>query len=102
MASITLPLAYSRTGNLNQVVNQLLALLTTQATALNGIASGASPAVTTTTLVVTHGLASTPSVVVANPSINAGLWWITAIGATTFTINWITLGSPTWYWIARI
>src|SRR5271169_4988361 len=99
---ITLPLAYSRTGDLNLVVAQLLALLTTQATALNGQTSGAAPAVTTTSLAVTHGLASTPSVVVANPSITTGAWWITAIGATTFTINWITLGSPTWYWIARI
>lgn len=99
---ITLPLAFSRTGNLQSAIAQLLALLTTQAGALNGEASGALAASSTTSLVVTHGLASTPSLVVATPSINTGVFWITAIGSASFTINWVTSGSPTWYWIARI
>lgn len=100
--AITLPLAFTRTGNLQSVIAQFLTLLTTQANALNVENSGASAAVAATTLVVNHGLASAPSVVTATPSINTGVWWVTAIGATTFTLNWITSGSPTWYWIARI
>lgn len=99
---ITLPLVFSRTGNLQSAIAQFLALLTTQAGALNGQASGFLAASSTTTLVVAHGLASTPSVVTATPNINTGAWWITAIGGASFTINWVTSGSPTWYWIARI
>ena len=99
---ITLPLVFSRTGSLQSAIAQLLALLTTQATALNTENSGASAASSTTTLVVNHGLASAPSVIVATPSLNTGVWWITAIGGTSFTLNWITSGSPTWYWKAKV
>src|SRR6266404_1292620 len=100
--AITLPLAFSRTGSLQSAIAQLLALLTTQANALNAENSGASAASSATTLIVNHGLASAPSAVVATPSLNTGAWWVTAIGGTSFTLNWVTSGSPTWYWIARI
>ena len=85
-------MGYTRTGNLQSAVQQLLALE----------AHGANAAVAATSLVVTHGLTSTPTAVTATPSLNTGAWWVTAIGATTFTINWVTSSSPTWYWSARI
>lgn len=99
---IALPLSYQRTGDMNDVVAQLLSFLTTQANAINGDAQGSSPASLTTSLVVNHGLGVTPTTVVATPSINTGAWWINAVGSTSFTLNWITIGSPTWYWRARI
>jgi hypothetical protein len=101
MAIIT-PLPFTRTGSLQSAILQILALLTTQAGVLNSTNAGASAAVTANTLVVNHGLASTPSVVVATPNINTGAFWITAIGSTSFTLNWVVLGSPTWYWTAKV
>ena len=65
-----------------------------------GIARGASSAASATSLVVAHGLSGTPTIVTATPNLNTGNWWITAIGATNFTINWVTSSSPTWYWEA--
>ena len=42
-----------------------------------------------TTVVVTHGLAATPTRVFVSPTLlsSSNKWWVTTIGATTFTIN---------------
>lgn len=53
-----------------------------------------------TSLVVDHGLLLTPSTINVTPISNAGTWYLSAIGATSFTINWATAGAFTWLWEA--
>jgi hypothetical protein len=61
-------------------------------------------AVAATTVTVTHGLVGTPSVIQATPrgTTGTGAWWVSAIGATTFTINWVTSTTVTWSWDASL
>ncbi len=69
---------------------------TGNATVLNG----------NTTVVVNHGLAETPTVVIVSPTLlsNSSSWWVTAIGATQFTINVDAdpgAGTATFHWYAK-
>lgn len=55
-----------------------------------------------TSLVVNHGLVSTPNYWNATPSANVGNWWIDTIDAASFTIHWTTPAAVTWTWNASI
>lgn len=56
------------------------------------------------TLVITHGLAATPTkVLVTGSDTNSKALWITSIGSTTFTINRDnSTGTPAVYWYAEV
>jgi len=57
-----------------------------------------------TTVVVTHGMVTTPTKVVATGSdVNSASLWVTNIGATQFTINrGNSTGTPWVYWYAEV
>ena len=55
-----------------------------------------------TSLVVNHGLVLQPSVINVTPIGSAGAFFLSAIGATSFTINWATPGAFTWLWEAGV
>jgi hypothetical protein len=73
-------------------------------TGLRGRNRGAAQAgAGVTSLVITHGLFTTPSVVTANiEGANLGAVWITARTTTTFTVNWVTSSNPLVHWQAEI
>lgn len=80
--------------NIHNNVEPLLAILQTGATCtmtppqFSGVATVTAAA---TTVVVTHGLGYTPNIhnINVKPTLlsSSAKWWITAVGATTFTIN---------------
>lgn len=55
-----------------------------------------------TSLVINHGLITTPSKVLATPETNVGGHWISAKAPATFTITWITAGVSTFNWQAEL
>jgi hypothetical protein len=55
-----------------------------------------------TSLVVNHGLLLTPSAINVTPIGSVGAFWLSAVGATSFTINWTTTGTFTWLWDAGV
>ncbi len=77
---------------------------------------GGSVTGTSTSNVVTHGMAGTPTSVVLTPKNQTASDWedtgsagvtpfIAAITSTTFTIDWdgsISVSSPEWYWLAVV
>ncbi len=64
-----------------------------------GLASAGSG----TSLVVNHGLSVSPNKVLITPVIaNYGAFYVSSVGATSFTINWANSGSSNWYWKAEL
>jgi len=65
--------------------------------------SGTATTTAATSVIVPHGLATTPTQVQVSPSSNpGGAWWVTAVGPTTFTIALAVSGTVGFYWAARI
>lgn len=57
---------------------------------------------TGTSIVVNHGVCTTPNVIQATPQgANPGSWYINTVGPTTFTITWTTSGPVGWSWSAE-
>jgi len=67
-------------------------------------AAGTANFTAATSLVITHGLAATPTkVIVTGSDANSNALWVTSIGATTFTINrGNSTGTPAVYWYAEV
>jgi hypothetical protein len=55
-----------------------------------------------TSIVINHGLFRTPASVLVMGAGHQGNWYLTAVGATTFTVNWTTSTTPTIYWQAEV
>jgi hypothetical protein len=68
-------------------------------------ASGTATITAATTLTVTHGLTTTPTRVIITPTTDPGAgirWWISAKGATTFTLTTSAAATFTFDWHAWI
>ncbi len=68
---------------------------------LLGFNRGQDQATAVTTLVISHGLITTPRNIIVTPSVNTGAYWVSATSTTTFTLTWVTNSSPLWYWQAQ-
>lgn len=55
-----------------------------------------------TTLVITHGLLTTPTKIQVTPQSNVGAFYTNTLTSTQFTITWVTAGAMTWSWEASI
>lgn len=60
------------------------------------------PAAPGTSITISHGLFRTPTSVVMMGEGHQGNWYLTAVGATTFTVNWTTSTQPIIYWQAEV
>jgi hypothetical protein len=62
----------------------------------------ATPGSSVTAIPITHGLALPPTNIKYSLSANSGATWVSSIGATTFTVNWVTTGTPQVQWDAEV
>ena len=88
---------YPYSGNpavLNSRVDNLIRDNVGYVTNSQGRATITSP---DTTVVVTHGLVTAPVMIILTPQYNAGHFWVSAINATSFTINVETAPGSTGY-----
>lgn len=69
---------------------------------LKGRNKGKNTAVSATSLVINHGLFTTPSKIVATPAANTGTFFINTITTTQFTVTWATNTSVDWHWDAEV
>jgi hypothetical protein len=107
MTSASTP--YSLVGNVADGVTCITGATASQASNIVGNggylnrAAGTVSFTAATTVNVTHGLVATPTkVVVTGSDTNSSSLWVTAIGATTFTVNrGNSTGTPAIYWWAE-